>query len=136
MHGRVTIFLVVIALAIILLVIGLDAPHVLVVALRAFVAPIVSMMIVRLSIIAITLVASMIVAMFITAMLRVAQFTAMCNRKLSRFPFLWLLVLGNLLENASLGWEFQFLVPISATPIVSGIPILFLILKIPVGFFF
>jgi hypothetical protein len=25
----------------------------------------------------------------------------MCNRKLSRFPFLWLLVLGNLLKNAS-----------------------------------
>ena len=26
---------------------------------------------------------------------------AMCSRKLGRFPFLWLLVLGNLLENAS-----------------------------------
>ncbi len=26
---------------------------------------------------------------------------AMCNRKLSRFPFLWLLVLGYLLKNAS-----------------------------------
>jgi hypothetical protein len=25
----------------------------------------------------------------------------MCDRKLRRFPFLWLLVLGNLLENAS-----------------------------------
>jgi hypothetical protein len=35
-----------------------------------------------------------------------------------------------------LGWEFRFLVPISGTPIVSGIPILFLIPKIPVGFFF
>jgi hypothetical protein len=35
-----------------------------------------------------------------------------------------------------LGWEFQFLVPISGTPIVSRIPIPFLILKIPVGFFF
>jgi hypothetical protein len=34
-----------------------------------------------------------------------------------------------------LGWEFQFLVPISGTPIVSGILILFLIPKIPVGFF-
>ncbi len=35
-----------------------------------------------------------------------------------------------------LGWEFQFLVPISGTPIVSRIPILFLIPKIPVGFIF
>jgi hypothetical protein len=37
---------------------------------------------------------------------------------------------------AKLGWEFQFLVPISGTPIGSGIPILFLVPKIPVGFFF
>jgi hypothetical protein len=35
-----------------------------------------------------------------------------------------------------LGWEFRFLVPISGTPIGSRIPIPFLILKIPVGFFF
>jgi hypothetical protein len=35
-----------------------------------------------------------------------------------------------------LGWEFQFSVPISGTPIVSGIPIPFSIPKIPVGFFF
>jgi hypothetical protein len=35
-----------------------------------------------------------------------------------------------------LGWEFRFSVPISGTPIVSGIPIPFLIPKIPVGFFF
>jgi hypothetical protein len=35
-----------------------------------------------------------------------------------------------------LGLEFRFLVPIPGTPIVSGIPILFLIPKIPVGFFF
>ena len=35
-----------------------------------------------------------------------------------------------------LGWEFQFLVPISGTPIRSRIPILFLIPKIPVGVFF
>jgi hypothetical protein len=32
-----------------------------------------------------------------------------------------------------LGWEFQFSVPIFGTPIGSGIPILFLFLKIPVG---
>jgi hypothetical protein len=35
-----------------------------------------------------------------------------------------------------LGWEFQFLAPISGTPIGSSIPILFLIPKIPVEFFF
>ncbi len=35
-------------------------------------------------------------------------------------------------EPSSLGWEFQFFVPISGTPIVSGIPILCLIPKIPV----
>jgi hypothetical protein len=35
-----------------------------------------------------------------------------------------------------LGWEFQFLVPISGTPIRSRIPIPFLIPKIPVGSFF
>jgi hypothetical protein len=37
---------------------------------------------------------------------------------------------------ARLGWEFQFLVMISGTPIGSGIPIPFLIPEIPVGFFF
>jgi hypothetical protein len=43
MHGLVALFLEVISLAIILLVIGLVTPHVLVVALRAFVAPIILM---------------------------------------------------------------------------------------------
>jgi hypothetical protein len=100
-HGLVTLFLEVTVLAIILLVVGLVAPHVLVIALRAIVAPIVLMMIVRSLIIVVALVASMIVAIFMTAMLMVAQFMAMCTRKLSRFPFLWLLVLGNLLKNAS-----------------------------------
>jgi hypothetical protein len=38
--------------------------------------------------------------------------------------------------NGLLGWEFQFSVPISGTPIVSGIPISCLIPKIPVGFYF
>jgi hypothetical protein len=37
---------------------------------------------------------------------------------------------------SGLGWEFLFLVLISGTPIGSGIPILFQILGIPVGFFF
>ncbi len=101
MHGLVTLILEVIALAIILLVIGLVAPHVLVVPLRMIVAPIVLMMIVGSSIIAVALVALVIVAIFTTAMFMEAQFMATCDRKLSRFPFLCLLVLGNLLENTS-----------------------------------
>jgi hypothetical protein len=56
-HGLVTLFLEVIMLVIILLVVGLVAPHVLVVASRTIVAPIVSMTIVGLLIIAATSVA-------------------------------------------------------------------------------
>jgi hypothetical protein len=100
-HGFVTLFLEVIALAIILLVVGLVAPHVLVIASRVIVALIILMTIVGLSIIAFASAASVIVAKFATTMLTVAQFMATCNRKLSCFPFLWLLVLGNLLKNAS-----------------------------------
>ncbi len=37
---------------------------------------------------------------------------------------------------SNLGWDFQFLVPISGTSIGSRIPIPFLIPKIPVGKFF
>ncbi len=91
----------VIALAIILLVVGLVAPHVLVIVLRATVAPIVLIIIVGSFITAVVSVASMIVAIFTTTILMVAWFTARCDRKLSHFPFLWLLVLGNLLKNAS-----------------------------------
>jgi hypothetical protein len=101
MHGLIALFLEVITLAIILLVVGLVAPHVLVVASRAIMALIISMMIVGSLIIAVASVASMVVAIFMTAMLTVAQFTATCNRKLSQFLFLWLLVLSNLLKNAS-----------------------------------
>ncbi len=44
----------------------------------------------------------MIVAIFPTAMLMVAWFTATCNRKMSSFLFLWLLlILGDLIKNAS-----------------------------------
>jgi hypothetical protein len=100
-HGFITLFLEVIALAIILLVVGLVAPHVLVIASRAIMAPIISTTIVGLLIITVTSVALMIVAIFMTAMLTVAQFMATCDRKLSHFSFLWLLVLGNLLKNAS-----------------------------------
>jgi hypothetical protein len=39
----------------------------------------------------------------------------------------------NMLPPELLGWEFQFLVLISGTPIISRIPIPFLISKIPVG---
>jgi hypothetical protein len=101
MHGLVALFLEVIALAIILLVRGLVAPHVFVVMSRAIVVPIVLMMIVGSSIIAVASITYIVVAIFTTAMLTVARFTATCNRKLSHFPFLWLLVLGNLLKNAS-----------------------------------
>ncbi len=53
-HGLVTSFLEVIALAIILLVVGLAVPHALVVALTTIMALIISMTIIRLAIIAIT----------------------------------------------------------------------------------
>jgi hypothetical protein len=60
------------------------------------------MMIVGLLIIAVVLVALMMVAIILTAILTVAQFTAMCDRKMSRFLFIWmLLILGNLIKNAS-----------------------------------
>ncbi len=72
MHGLITLFLEVIALAIILLVVGLVAPHVLVVASRTIVAPIISMTIVGSLIIAVASDASMIVAIVTTAMLMVA----------------------------------------------------------------
>jgi hypothetical protein len=72
MHGYGTLFLEVIALAIILLVLGLDAPHVLVVASLAIVVPIVLMLIGGLLIIAIVLVTSMVVTINMTAMLTVA----------------------------------------------------------------
>jgi hypothetical protein len=102
MHGLIALFLGVIALAIILLVIGLVALCVLVVASTTIEALIVLMMIVRLAIAVIMLVASMVIAVFVTVMMTVAWFTATRGRKMSCFPFLWLLlVLGNLLKNAS-----------------------------------
>ncbi len=65
-------------------------------------ALIILMTIVRLVIDAFVSVASMIVAVVTTAMLTVAQFTATRGRNMSRFLFLWLLlVLGNLIKNAS-----------------------------------
>jgi hypothetical protein len=102
MHGLVALFLGVIAFAIVLLVVGLVALQVLIVALRTIVALIVLMMIVGLAIVAITLVALMVVTIFVTMMLPVAQFMATHGRKLSRFVlFRLLLVLGDLLKNAS-----------------------------------
>ncbi len=65
-------------------------------------ALVILMTIVRSVIVVITLVASMIVMVVTTAMLMIAQFTAMCGGKRSRFLFLWLLLtLGNLIKNAS-----------------------------------
>jgi hypothetical protein len=72
MHGLVTPFLGVIALAIILLVVGLGAFQVFILTLRAIVMPIVSMTIVGSSIISVASVASMIVVIFPTTMLMVA----------------------------------------------------------------
>ncbi len=102
MHGFVTLFLGVIALAIILLVIGLGAFWVLVITSRVIVALVILMTIARLVIVAITSVTSMIVAVVTTAMLSVAWFRATCGGKMSHFLFLWLLlILGNLIKNAS-----------------------------------
>jgi hypothetical protein len=102
MHGIIAFFLGVIALAIILLVIVIVALCILVVMSTMIVASILLMMIVRLVIVAITLVTLMVIAVLVTAMMMVAQFTATRGMKMSRFPFLWLLlVLGNLLKNAS-----------------------------------
>jgi hypothetical protein len=102
MHGLVALFLGVIALVIILLVIGLVALCVLVVTSTMIMALIVSMTIVRLAIVTIILVSLMVIAVLVTAMMRDGQFMAMRGRKMSCFPFLWLLpVLGNILENAS-----------------------------------
>jgi hypothetical protein len=102
MYGFDALFLGVIMLAIILFVVGLCALQVLVVALRAIVALIVLMMIVGLAIVVVALVASMVVAIFATTMLTVAWFTPTRCRNMSRVLFLWLLlVLGNLLKNAS-----------------------------------
>jgi hypothetical protein len=96
MHGIVAFFLGVIVLAIILLVIGPVALCVLVVVSTMIVASILLMTIVRLVIVAIALVTLMVIVVLVTAM------TTTRSRKMSRFPFLWLLlVLGNLLKNAS-----------------------------------
>ncbi len=101
-HGLVILFLEVIALAIILLVGGLVVPCVLFVALTMIMASIVLMRIIRLAIIAIMPVALMVIAIFVAMVLLVAQFTATCSRNMSRTLFLrLLLILGNLLENAS-----------------------------------
>ncbi len=102
MHGLIALFLEVIVLVIILLVIGLVALRVLVNALRTIVVSIVLMTILGSAIVAILSVTLMVVAIFMTTMLPVAQFTAMRSGKLSHFLLFWLLlVLGNLLKNAS-----------------------------------
>ncbi len=102
MHGLVTLFLKVIALVIILLVVGLAVPCVLVVALTTIMALIILMTIIWSAIIVVASVASMMVVVVATAMLAVARLAAMCSREMSRFLFLWLLlILGDLIKNAS-----------------------------------
>ncbi len=102
MHGLFALFFEVIAFAIILLFVGLADLQVLVVALRTIMVSIVSMTIVRLEIVIIALVASMVVGILVAMMLYVAPFMALPSRKMSCFLFLLLLlILGNLLKNAS-----------------------------------
>jgi hypothetical protein len=68
----------------------------------SIVASIVLMRIVRFVIVAIMLVTLMIVVVVMTAMLTVAQFRATRSRNMSRFLFLWmLLILDNCIKNAS-----------------------------------
>ncbi len=100
MHGLFALFLEVIALATILLLIGLVALVVLIVVTRMIVALIVFMTIVGSLVVVIALVASMIVAL-LAMMLPVAGITAARARKMSRLLLFWLLlVLGDLLKNA------------------------------------
>ncbi len=102
MHGLVALFLELIALAIILLVVGLVVPCVLVIASTMIMVSIISLTIIRLGIVAITSIPLMVVAIFVAMVLLVARFTATCGKNTSRTLFLWLLlVLGNLLKNAS-----------------------------------
>ncbi len=102
MHSLIALFVEVITLVIILLFVRLAALSVLIVTTRTFVASIVLMMIVRLLIIAIASVALMNIAILVVTILLVAQFTAMCGRKMSCFVFFWMfLILGDLLKNAS-----------------------------------
>jgi hypothetical protein len=101
-HGLFTLFLEVIALAIILLVVGLAVPCVLVVTSTTITASIVLMTIIRLAILAITSVALMVIAIFVATVLLVAQFMATCSRKMSCTLLLWLLLVpGNLIKNNS-----------------------------------
>ncbi len=86
-HGLVALFLEVIALASILLFIGLAALRVLIVATRTIVTSIILMTVVRLAIVAIALVVSMIVTILVAAKLLVAQFKATNGGKMSHFLF-------------------------------------------------
>jgi hypothetical protein len=101
-HGLVALFLEVIVLGIILLVVGLVVSCVLVIASTMIMASIILMTIIRSAIIVITSVPLMVVAIFVATVLLVARFMATHGRNMSRILFLWLLlVLGNLLKNAS-----------------------------------
>jgi hypothetical protein len=103
MHGLIALFFEVIALAMILLFVGLAVLTVLIIAMRTIVVLIVLMTIVRLLVIAITSVASMVAVILVARILLVAQFTVTPGMKMSCLLFFWLLfVLGNLLKNTSL----------------------------------
>jgi hypothetical protein len=92
MHGLVALFPGVFALAIILLVIGLVALCILVIMSSMIMASTILMTIVRLAIIVVVAVASIVIMVF----------TALRSKKMSCSYFLWLLlILGNLLKNAS-----------------------------------
>jgi hypothetical protein len=108
LHGLVTLFLEVIALAITLLLVGLFAFVVLVFATRVIMALIFSMLTVMLSFFAMMSVASMVVTIFAT-MLPVAQILAASNSKISRILLFQLFFLLDLVKDvgrfiSSLTW--------------------------------
>jgi hypothetical protein len=101
-HGLIAPMFDVIALAIILILIGLAVFRVFIIATRMIVTSVVSMIIAELLVTAIALVALIIVPIFVATMLLVAQFTAAHDRKMSRtLLFLLRYVLVDLLKNAS-----------------------------------
>ncbi len=99
MHGLVTLFLEVIALAIILLLVGIFVLVVLVFVTRIIVTLIVSIATVILLVVRITLVASMVVAVLV-AILPVAQIMDASDRKMSHLLLFWLIFLLDLVKNA------------------------------------
>ncbi len=100
MHGLVTPFLELFALAIILLLVGLFVLEVLVFATRVIVALIVLMTFAMSLVVTIVSVALMVVEI-LAIMLPVAQITAASNKKMRRLLLFWLLFLLDLVKDAS-----------------------------------